>query len=71
MNIKAELIERERMAYNKNDPALANFFDDTLQYILSLEERINERDKKSENVDEILASVAEARDTLSRALGIK
>lgn len=56
MNIKAELIERERMAYNKNDPALANFFDATLQYVLELEQQVNEKDAELERLAVLAAN---------------
>lgn len=50
MNIKAELIERERVAYINNDPKLAAFFDATLEYILHLEKEVNEKDAEIEKL---------------------
>jgi hypothetical protein len=50
-NVKAMLVEKERIAYIENNPALANFFDATLRYILDLEECINEKDKELETLN--------------------
>lgn len=50
MNIKAMLIEKERLAYNANDPVLANFFDATLQYIIDLESQVNQKDAELESM---------------------
>lgn len=49
-NVKAMLVEKERIAYIENNAALANFFDTTLRYILDLEEQINEKDREIEEL---------------------
>ena len=57
MNIKPLLIERERRAYIDGDAGTAKLFADTLDYILSLEEKINAADLALEltwpEVDEV------------------
>jgi SMC interacting uncharacterized protein involved in chromosome segregation len=53
-NVKVELVERERVAYISNDPALAQFFADTLDYIVRLEHEINAADAEIENLQEQL-----------------
>ena len=67
MNIKAELIERERVAYINNDPKLAAFFDATLEYILLLEQQVNSKDAELETVitatKESIAATLEAQHT--------
>ena len=50
MNIKALLIEKERTAYMDNKSDMAVFFDATLQYILALEQQINENDAEIEEL---------------------
>lgn len=52
MNIKLMLIEKERMAYIANDLHLAKFFDDTLQYIIELEDKVNKKDSALESLYE-------------------
>ena len=54
MNIKQLLIEKERVAYIQNNPALADFFDATLRYVLMLEEQVNEKDRIIEEFQEKL-----------------
>lgn len=48
MNIKMALIEKERIAYIENNPSLAKFFADTLDYIAELEERVNAADAEAD-----------------------
>jgi hypothetical protein len=56
MNIKQLLIEKERAAYIQNDPALAAFFDATLEYIIGLEEQVNAKDREIEELQERIES---------------
>ena len=51
MNIKPLLIERERRAYIDGDTGTAKLFASTLDYVLSLEEKINAADLAQEKLD--------------------
>lgn len=57
MNIKLMLIEKERIAYIQGDLSLAKFFDDTLQYVVELEEKVNKKDRALEELYEELNGV--------------
>ena len=50
MNIKKMLVEKERQAYIEDKIALAAFFDDVLTYVVELEEKVNMRDRKIEDL---------------------
>ena len=52
-NIKATLIEWERIAYNDNHPQIAALCDGALQQILLLEQKINEQDGEAEEAVEM------------------
>ena len=51
MNIKQLLIEKERVAYIENKPALAKFFNDVLEYVVALEEQVNRQDARIEELE--------------------
>lgn len=51
-NIKATLIEWERIAYNNSHPQIALLCDAALQHILLLEQKINEQDGEAETAVE-------------------
>jgi ERCC4-type nuclease len=50
-NIKVLLVEKERAAYMSNDPVLAKFMADTLDYIVGLENQINAADAEIERLE--------------------
>lgn len=50
-NIKVLLVEKERAAYISNDPVLAKFMADTLDYIVGLENQINAADAEIERLE--------------------
>lgn len=54
-NIKATLIEWERIAYNNSHPQIALLCDAALQHIISLEEEINVAERKTEEAIERIA----------------
>jgi hypothetical protein len=48
--MKKLLIEKERQAYIEDKIALAAFYDDVLTYVIELEEKVNARDRKIEDL---------------------
>ncbi len=50
-NIKVLLVEKERSAYMANDPVLAKFLADTLDYIVGLENKLNAADAEIERLE--------------------
>lgn len=57
-NIKATLIEWERIAYIRNETQLATLCDGALQQILLLEEVVNKQDSAINSAMEALQNVA-------------
>lgn len=57
MNIKASLIEWERVAYISNMPQVAGQFNAALEHVLALEAQVNERDARIESYKEVLDSL--------------
>lgn len=49
MNIKALLIEKERMRYISGDTEMATFLSDVLDYVIEMEEKINKKDAELED----------------------
>jgi len=49
MNIKLELIERERIEYIKGNAEGATFLGNVLDYVIELEEKINKKDAELED----------------------
>jgi hypothetical protein len=68
VNIKAMLIEKERLAYIAGDLQLSQFFDDTLQYITELENEINEKDSKLDSIKTMQIRVTEILNEAQREL---
>ena len=60
-NIKQLLIEKEREAYLANQTPLAQFYADTLDYVIELEEKISSFDV---NGEELLGAMEERADDI-------